>query len=389
MRLTGPERDEEAVQVVDRSRPRDANAFTLRENAWILVGSLWNAPKDASKDKNRRGSTAGLDQLRASVGRRVTRSATIACRSMRMSRSTIITRRARERNRRIAGIAPRSGTVEERAEALAGEAQQLSAKGRSCCGFWVQPHGKFDRRSRREAPLYRACVVRQCAERAKWLHPVHSRYGLRGVRVGKASLQGPGSRYFALTEMDTDVEDEDSDSLVLEAPPAETRLVILGAQTQADLADPTALDEDSDEGSDHHSPDTESIDSRGGTSDTEGEVEVVPPPEPLVPSVAVLVERFVGSSQWLAEVDLEVVFEHRPCLMKSVPGLMKEAYRSAMRVAFTEIVQGRSESDAGVGSSFSYSLDSCCTSPAEVVWCQKSSRSTDSRCSQRKIGHLC
>ena len=48
------------------------------------------------------------------------------------------------------------------------------------------------------------------------------------------------------------------------------RLVILGAQTQVDPVDPTVLDEDLEEGSDHSS-DTESIDSRGGTSDAEGE----------------------------------------------------------------------------------------------------------------------
>ena len=112
--------------------------------------------------------------------------------------------------------------------------------------------------------------------------------------------------------------DEDSDSLGFEAPPAERsgvrRLVILGAQT---------FDEDSDEGSDHHSSDTESIDSWCGTSDMEGEVEVVPLPEPPVKAVAVSVERFVGSFQWLAGVDLEVVFKELPCHMKSIPGFMK------------------------------------------------------------------
>ena len=83
----------------------------------------------------------------------------------------------------------------------------------------------------------------------------------------RSSHPGPGSRYFAVTEMDTDVEGEDSDTLVLEAPPAGTersgvrRLVVLGAQTQVDPVGPTALDEDSEEGSDHHSPDTESVDS--------------------------------------------------------------------------------------------------------------------------------
>ena len=73
---------------------------------------------------------------------------------------------------------------------------------------------------------------------------------------------------------------------------------------------------------------------------------VVPLLEPPVPAVAVLVERLVGSFQWLAGVDLAVVFKQRLCLMKSVPGFMKGAYRSAMRVAVTEIDQGRSERDA-------------------------------------------
>ena len=87
-------------------------------------------------------------------------------------------------------------------------------------------------------------------------------------------------------------------------------LVILGAQTQVDPIDPTVLDDDLEEGSEHNS-DTESIDSRGGTSDAEGEAEVVPRPEPPLPAVSVSVE-------WLAVVDLEVVFKQRPCLMKSV-----------------------------------------------------------------------
>ena len=55
----------------------------------------------------------------------------------------------------------------------------------------------------------------------------------------------------------------------------------------------------------------------------EGEVEVVPLPEPPVPAVAVSFERFVGSFQWLAGVDLEVVFKERPCHMKSIPGFIK------------------------------------------------------------------
>ena len=182
---------------------------------------------------------------------------------------------------------------------------------------------------------------------ALWFRNRHSRYGLRGVRVGEASHPGPaGSRYFALTEVDSDAEDEDSNSHISEVCPPERsgrrRLVILGAQTQEDPVDPTALDEDLEVGSDH-SPDTESTDTRGGTSDAAGEAEVVSVPEAPVPTVSVPVERFTDSFQWLGEVDLEVVFKRRPCLMKSVPGFMKGAYRSAMRVACAEINQGRVE----------------------------------------------
>ena len=76
--------------------------------------------------------------------------------------------------------------------------------------------------------------------------------------------------------MDSDAEDEDSNSHISEVCPPERsgrrRLVTLGAQTQEDPVDPTVLDEDLEVGSDHSS-DTESIDTRGGTSDAEGEAE--------------------------------------------------------------------------------------------------------------------
>ena len=46
--------------------------------------------------------------------------------------------------------------------------------------------------------------------------PLAFQMWIAGVRVGEASHPGPSaSRYFALTEMDTDAEDEDSDSDVL------------------------------------------------------------------------------------------------------------------------------------------------------------------------------
>ena len=78
-------------------------------------------------EKNRRGSTAGLGQLRVTVGRRVARSGTIACRSTRMSHSATDTQRAGERNHRIAGVGLGSGTIEERTEPMDGETHNSQA----------------------------------------------------------------------------------------------------------------------------------------------------------------------------------------------------------------------------------------------------------------------
>ena len=68
------------------------------------------------------------------------------------------------------------------------------------------------------------------------------------------------------------------------------------------------------------------------------------------------------------------------------------AYRSAMRVAFAEIDQDVPRGVQTVhhvgGSYSSCSLDSCCTSPHEAVWCRRNSRSTDLTCSLRWIGLL-
>ena len=233
------------------------------------------------------GSAATLDQVRISVGRRV--------------------------GKIWNGCEQRSGTVEEGAERMVGKAQ-FPVHGR-CWGFSVFPDGRFDRRSRRQAPLSRACAIRH---QALWFRDRHSKYGLRGVKVGEASHPGPaGSRYFALTEVDSDAEDEDSNSHISEVCPLERsgrrRLVILGGQTQEDPVD-TVFDEDFEVGSDHSS-DTESIDTQGGTSDAAGEAEVVSLLEAPVPTVSVPVERFTDSFQWLAEVDLDVVFKQRPCLM--------------------------------------------------------------------------
>ena len=49
--------------------------------------------------------------------------------------------------------------------------------------------------------------------------------------------------------------------------------------------------------------------------------------------------------RWLATVDVEAVFRRRAVLMKTVPVFMQGAYRSAMRVAMSEIDAGRSNSD--------------------------------------------
>ena len=79
--------------------------------------------------------------------------------------------------------------------------------------FSVFPDGKFDRRSRRQAPLSRA---RDMRHQVLWFRNRHSKYGLRGVRVGEASHPGPAvSRYFALTEVDSDAEDEDTTATFL------------------------------------------------------------------------------------------------------------------------------------------------------------------------------
>ena len=66
------------------------------------------------------------------------------------------------------------------------------------------------------------------------------------------------------------MEDEDDEGVIPEATRVEIhrsgarRLAIVGAQTQVDPVDPTALDEEWDRS------DTESSESRGGTSDVVG-----------------------------------------------------------------------------------------------------------------------
>ena len=55
----------------------------------------------------------------------------------------------------------------------------------------------------------------------------------------------------------------------------------------------------------------------------------------------VILENLSASFEWLASVDLESVFSQRACVMKAVPGFMRGAYRSAMRLALAEIDEGR------------------------------------------------
>ena len=62
--------------------------------------------------------------------------------------------------------------------------------------------------------------------------------------------------------------------------------------------------------------DTQSVDSRGGHSDFEGDPdsEVGPAPDP-VPAIT----GHFASFEWLASVDLESVFSQRACVMKPFP----------------------------------------------------------------------
>ena len=94
----------------------------------------------------------------------------------------------------------------------------------------------------------------------------------------------------------------DTDSDASEASPVQVvhggrRLVIVGAQTKVDPAEPTVPDQES-----HRTSDTESIEPRG-ISDMEGEVEVASVPEPPVPAVVEPIERFNRNFEWLAGVD--------------------------------------------------------------------------------------
>ena len=67
--------------------------------------------------------------------------------------------------------------------------------------------------------------------------------------------------------------------------------------------------------------------------------EVVPAPDPVL-AITGHLENLSASFEWLASVDLESVFSQSVCVMKAVPGFMRGAYRSAMRLVLAEIDEG-------------------------------------------------
>ena len=94
---------------------------------------------------------------------------------------------------------------------------------------------------------------------------------------------------------------------------------------------------------DEETSDTASVDSRNGMSDVEGPVPSAAQVDPVVPAITAHLESFTASFEWLASVDMEFLFTQQACLMKSIPGFMKGAYRSAIRIALTEIDEGRTQ----------------------------------------------
>ena len=78
-------------------------------------------------------------------------------------------------------------------------------------------------------------------------------------------------------------------------------------------------------------------------SDVEGPVPSAAQVDPVVPAITAQLESFTASFEWLASVDMEFLFTQQACLMKSIPGFMKGAYRSAIRIALTEIDEGRTQ----------------------------------------------
>ena len=110
----------------------------------------------------------------------------------------------------------------------------------------------------------------------------------------------------------------------------------MGGQTQVDEPCGVTVREESQVDAHDSCSDTESINSRSGQSDAGGLQPRAAPREEVVPTIGVQLESFIGSFEWLASVDLQCLFSQRAFLMKSVPGFMKVAYRSAMRIALTQ-----------------------------------------------------
>ena len=89
------------------------------------------------------------------------------------------------------------------------------------------------------------------------------------------------------------------------------------------------------------------LDFFGGESDTESLADPQhDEPDPPMPAIPVnRVQRVVGAFAELDVVDLTEEFERRTRIMRTVPYVMRGAYREAMRVALDHISSGRSRSD--------------------------------------------
>ena len=229
---------------------------------------------------------------------------------------------------------------------------------------------------------------------------VHSRYGLRGSRVGEASNPGPrAKRRRRVVALDTEIDPESTmlddleesqvaSSLVVRPSRSSRRLVLIGGSQDTTVVAPSNVDlhpgpevvvlsdgssvaEDEEE----HSPavrvsmcqgvpgtrcagvavpgsvddglsDTESVDSdpdradvlEGSVASGDEEVEV-PVGEmvaPVRPSAAAQRAGFVLLDHW----DLGETFAQRGCLMRSVPRFLWGSFRVAMKVALEEIMAG-------------------------------------------------
>ena len=174
---------------------------------------------------------------------------------------------------------------------------------------------------------------------------------------GGSAVDTPADTLIDAIEFDLTREDSSSDEMCPDAEVGATE-VDPEAPTSAESRDSQPVHCDSDVSTPHqssipigvtgdavpsiHTSDTESIVSREGHSDCEGDQDPVPISDPPLPPVAAQLERFSASFEWLASVDVESLFAKRACLMKAVPGFMKGAYRSAMRIALAEIDEGRS-----------------------------------------------